>query len=157
MTSIGTALISQLSHSDTEKLFIPWWDNLEDFVIYGLITLGLIVLPTQVFSGTPLFCTACLEVNYLFMISFLICIISAGESMWSQHHLHQGSGLPSMVCEELLHSARGQSVHSLLPLHPPLHAHGFVGHREVLQQTLQLQLSDRRTLCTVECCQESRD
>ena len=42
---------------------ISRWDNLEDFVIYGLITLGLIVLPTQVFQGTPLFCTPCLEVS----------------------------------------------------------------------------------------------
>ena len=32
-------------------------------MIYGLITLGLIVLPTQVFQGTPLFCTPCLEVS----------------------------------------------------------------------------------------------
>lgn len=63
MASIGTALINTLSHTDTEKLFIPWWDNLEDFVIYGLITLGLVILPTQVFAGTPLFCTPCLEVR----------------------------------------------------------------------------------------------
>ena len=63
MATIGTALINTLSHTDTEKLFIPWWDNLEDFVIYGLITLGLVILPTQVFAGTPLFCTPCLEVR----------------------------------------------------------------------------------------------
>ena len=37
--------------------------DLEDFVIYGLITLGLVILPTQVFAGTPLFCTPCLEVR----------------------------------------------------------------------------------------------
>ena len=63
MATIGTALINTLSHTDTEKLFIPCWDNLEDFVIYGLITLGLVILPTQVFAGTPLFCTPCLEVR----------------------------------------------------------------------------------------------
>lgn len=61
MALVGSALMSSLSHTDQEKLFRPWWDNLEDFVVYGLITLGLIVLPTQVFSGTPLFCTVCLE------------------------------------------------------------------------------------------------
>ena len=51
--------MSTLSHTDQEKMFRPWWDNLEDFVIYGLISLGLIVLPTQIFQGTPLFCTIC--------------------------------------------------------------------------------------------------
>ena len=59
MAAIGTALMSTLSHTDQEKMFRPWWDNLEDFVIYGLISLGLIVLPTQIFQGTPLFCTIC--------------------------------------------------------------------------------------------------
>ena len=63
MAAIGTALMSGLSHTDQEKMFRPWWDNLEDFVIYGLITLGLVILPTQVFAGTPLFCTPCLEVR----------------------------------------------------------------------------------------------
>ena len=35
------------------------WDALEDFVIYGLIMLGLIVSPTTIFNGTPLYCTLC--------------------------------------------------------------------------------------------------
>ena len=55
--------MSTLSHTDQEKMFRPWWDNLEDFVIYGLISLGLIVLPTQIFQGTPLFCTICTTVT----------------------------------------------------------------------------------------------
>ena len=59
MAALGTALMSTLSHTDQEKMFRPWWDNLEDFVIYGLVSLGLIVLPTQIFQGTPLFCTIC--------------------------------------------------------------------------------------------------
>ena len=63
MAALGTALMSTLSHTDQEKMFRPWWDNLEDFVIYGLISLGLIVLPTQIFQGTPLFCTICTTVN----------------------------------------------------------------------------------------------
>ena len=63
MAALGTALMSTLSHTDQEKMFRPWWDNLEDFVIYGLISLGLIVLPTQIFQGTPLFCTICTTVS----------------------------------------------------------------------------------------------
>ena len=63
MAAIGTALMSGLSHTDQEKMFRPWWDNLEDFVIYGLISLGLVVLPTQIFQGTPLACTICTTVR----------------------------------------------------------------------------------------------
>ena len=68
MAAIGTALMSTLSHTDQEKMFRPWWDNLEDFVIYGLISLGLIVLPTQIFQGTPLFCTICTTVRTILTI-----------------------------------------------------------------------------------------
>ncbi|XP_023323105.1 uncharacterized protein LOC111697352 [Eurytemora carolleeae] len=60
MTSLGNAMMGTLlGHSDAEKMFRPWWDSLEDFVIYGLIMLGLIVSPTTIFNGTPLFCTQC--------------------------------------------------------------------------------------------------
>ena len=59
MATLGTALMGALGHSDEEKMFRPWWDALEDFVIYGLIMLGLIVSPTTIFNGTPLYCTLC--------------------------------------------------------------------------------------------------
>ena len=39
------------------------WDTLEDFVIYGLIMLGLIISPTTIFNGTPLYCTPCISVS----------------------------------------------------------------------------------------------
>ena len=61
MAFLGATLLSSLSKTDTEKLFRPWWDNLEDFIMYGIITLGLIVSPFQVFSWTPLSCTRCQE------------------------------------------------------------------------------------------------
>jgi len=60
MASVGDALISKvLGHSAAEKAFRPWWDNLEDYLIYGLVMLGLIVLPTAIINGTPLDCTLC--------------------------------------------------------------------------------------------------
>ena len=59
MAFIGATLLGQLSKTDAEKLIRPWWDNLEDFVLYGIITLGLIVSPFQVFSGAQLSCTPC--------------------------------------------------------------------------------------------------
>ena len=63
MAAIGTALMGALGHSEQEKMFRPWWDALEDFVIYALIMLGLIVSPTTIFNGTPLFCTLCTQVS----------------------------------------------------------------------------------------------
>ena len=32
--------------------FRPWWDNFEDFLVYGLVMLGLIVSPTAIINGT---------------------------------------------------------------------------------------------------------
>eukprot|EP00090_Calanus_glacialis_P024671 TRINITY_DN38342_c0_g1_i1.p1 TRINITY_DN38342_c0_g1~~TRINITY_DN38342_c0_g1_i1.p1 ORF type:complete len:507 (+),score=138.46 TRINITY_DN38342_c0_g1_i1:23-1543(+) len=62
MAMLGSALMGGLmSHSDAEKMFRPWWDAIEDFVIYGLIMLGLIVSPTTIFNGTPLYCTLCTQ------------------------------------------------------------------------------------------------
>ena len=62
---MSTQIYTLYLHISTHYIYtyLHRWDNLEDFVIYGLITLGLIVLPTQVFQGTPLFCTPCLEVS----------------------------------------------------------------------------------------------
>ena len=41
MASIGKALVGKiLGHSAAEKAFRPWWDNFEDFLVYGLVMLG---------------------------------------------------------------------------------------------------------------------
>ena len=38
----------------------PWWDPLEDYLVYGLVMLGLLTLPTSIItSGTPLDCNFC--------------------------------------------------------------------------------------------------
>ena len=41
MASLGNALVEKiLGHSNAEKAFRPWWDNLEDYLTYGLVMLG---------------------------------------------------------------------------------------------------------------------
>jgi len=50
-----------LGHSTAEKAFRPWWDTLEDFLIYSLVLLGIIVVPTAIITGTPLDCNFCQE------------------------------------------------------------------------------------------------
>ena len=60
MATLGTALMGQIyGHTPAEKMFRPLSDNVEDFMIYGLIMLGLIVMPTAIINSTPLYCTLC--------------------------------------------------------------------------------------------------
>jgi hypothetical protein len=45
MATLGAALVSSvLGHSAAEKAFRPWWDNLEDFLVYGLVMLGKLAI-----------------------------------------------------------------------------------------------------------------
>ena len=40
MAAIGSLLMNKvLGHSDAEKAFRPWWDTLEDILIYSLVLL----------------------------------------------------------------------------------------------------------------------
>ena len=56
---MGTALVNALGHSEAEKAFRPWWDSLNDLLIYGLIMIGLVLVPTTIVMGTPLDCNYC--------------------------------------------------------------------------------------------------
>ena len=41
MASLGDKMVSALfGQTEAEKTFRPWWDNLEDILVYGLILLG---------------------------------------------------------------------------------------------------------------------
>ena len=43
--SVGATVASQvLGRTEAEKAFRPWWDKFEDQLIYGLITLGKIIM-----------------------------------------------------------------------------------------------------------------
>ena len=45
MASLGASLVTEvLGHSAAEKTFRPWWDILEDYLLYGLITLGKLLI-----------------------------------------------------------------------------------------------------------------
>lgn len=62
MAAIGGVLMDKvLGHSTAEKAFRPWWDTLEDFLIYSLVLLGIITVPTAIITGTPLDCNFCQE------------------------------------------------------------------------------------------------
>ena len=52
MAAIGAALMGRvLGHSEAEKAFRPWWDALEDYLIYGLVMLGVVLVPTAIITG----------------------------------------------------------------------------------------------------------
>jgi len=60
MASLGNALVTKiLGHSKAEKAFTPWWDNCQDFMVYGMVMLGLIVAPTAIINSSPLECIKC--------------------------------------------------------------------------------------------------
>ena len=40
-------------------MYRPWWDTLEDNLIYILVMVGLIVVPSAIIMGTPLDCNFC--------------------------------------------------------------------------------------------------
>lgn len=48
-----------VSHSKAEQAFHPWWDDLEDYMVYGLIMVGVVLIPTAIVTGTPLNCNFC--------------------------------------------------------------------------------------------------
>ena len=41
MATLGDTMVKALfGQTEAEKTFRPWWDNLEDVLVYGLIILG---------------------------------------------------------------------------------------------------------------------
>ena len=49
MAVVGGALLEKfIGTSEAEKAFQPWWDTVEDFLVYGLIMLGKKVLTMDI-------------------------------------------------------------------------------------------------------------
>ena len=41
MAVVGNTIINKfLSLSEAEEAFLPWWDTMEDYFVYGVIILG---------------------------------------------------------------------------------------------------------------------
>ena len=59
-TVLGSLLMGNvLPKSAAEKTFHPWWDVLEDYLVYGLVLVGLLLVPQAIVSGSPLNCNYC--------------------------------------------------------------------------------------------------
>ena len=64
MATLGAQLmVKALSHTQAEKLFRPWWDSVEDHLIYALVIMSLIVLPTAIIISTPITCNYCQTIS----------------------------------------------------------------------------------------------
>ena len=48
-----------VSHTKAELAFHPWWDDIEDYMVYGLVMVGIALIPTAIVTGTPLDCNFC--------------------------------------------------------------------------------------------------
>ena len=79
MASLGDALVKKITEQtaaekkfryDSLELFCAWshpiirfhrpfWDELEEYLLYGLVMLGLVTLPTSFMLGRTLDCTFC--------------------------------------------------------------------------------------------------
>ena len=54
---VGAKVATQvLGHSKAEQAFRPWWDQFEDQLIYGLITLGKTIMYNIRFYCSMSFC-----------------------------------------------------------------------------------------------------
>ena len=45
--------------SNAEKAFHPWWNSMEDYLVYGMIMIGLAVVRTEMLTSTSLDCNYC--------------------------------------------------------------------------------------------------
>ena len=62
MAALGAALMGRVViHTDAERAFHPWWDDLEDYLVYGLVLVGVVLVPSAIVTGTPLDCNYCQE------------------------------------------------------------------------------------------------
>ena len=46
-----------LVHTEASKAFRPWWDSLEDQILYGFVLTGVVLLTMSFLGGTPVECT----------------------------------------------------------------------------------------------------
>ena len=65
MAAIGAALMGRVvSHTKAEMAFHPWWDDMEDYMVYGLVMVGVVLIPSAIVTGTPLDCNFCPHRNF---------------------------------------------------------------------------------------------
>ena len=70
MTAIAGDLTQKiLGHSDADKAFRPWWDNLEDGVLYSFVVMGMFPL-SQICQYTHLY--NCNADNSYFQIRLIL-------------------------------------------------------------------------------------
>jgi len=62
MAALGAVVMGKvLGKTEAEEAFRPWWDNLSDYLLYGLAMISVVLLPTAMFTASPLWCNPCLE------------------------------------------------------------------------------------------------
>ena len=91
MAALGGALLSSvLEKSPAEKALTPWWDKIQDYIIYGLIIVGKQIFLKQVF----------IEVVMILEKDFIIMLFSASIAIPST--LALGTSLDCTPCTDKL-------------------------------------------------------
>ena len=91
MAALGGALLSSvLEKSPAEKALTPWWDKIQDYIIYGLIIVGKQIFLKQVF----------IEVVMILEKYFICMLFSASIAIPST--LALGTSLDCTPCTDKL-------------------------------------------------------
>jgi len=62
MALLGAAVMGKvMGKTEAEGAFRPWWDSLSDYILYGLAMISVVLLPTAMFTESPLWCNPCLD------------------------------------------------------------------------------------------------
>ena len=92
MAALGGALLSSvLEKSPAEKALTPWWDKIQDYIIYGLIIVGKQIFLKQVF----------IEVVMILEKDF-ICLFFFSASIAIPSTLALGTSLDCTPCTDKL-------------------------------------------------------
>ncbi|XP_023349439.1 uncharacterized protein LOC111718156 [Eurytemora carolleeae] len=57
MALLSSTLLGGINLSTAEKAFRPWWDNIEDHIVYTLVILSILVAPNSFISPVRIDCT----------------------------------------------------------------------------------------------------
>ena len=63
ISTVSKDIFKSFTVSRAEKAFQPWWDTLENYILYFIMMTAILVLQTDVVKGTTMDCTFCQE-NY---------------------------------------------------------------------------------------------
>ena len=69
----------------------PWWEKVEDYCVYGLLVVGVILVPNAIILGTPLYCDRCQVLTILSKSKETAQLAGSTKSIHRSDKLHQNT------------------------------------------------------------------